>query len=783
MSPMELESDPSTQPTSETASEPPPLVLNPDPSGTQQHPHLQSEIQMSEAGLADNGVEHRHRAKPAWMNRWRLFLFILGLLFLCAAVLGLIYYRHQRNNQRNSQATPCLSPACLRASARLVASGDPSTQPCSYFSSRCGSGRLSPDRGGGQGARGLPGHPQVQSEKAALPERTGTGHEGGGGGLTERKLLHRKTVLLQYLREILESKDRLNGSAAEKAKAFYNSCLDTASVETAGVEPFLALIQKVGGWAVSGQWKQADFNSTLILLMRDYNTFPFFKLYMGTDPRDTANGTLKRYIQIDQPNLLIPIEWNSRTNKSQVKAQTLRPFLALCQRYLSFLGATAGSSMIHAGTFMSLSSELAVSAAPPRYRRARGQLSQRVSIRELQSRAPAVDWLRCLQAVFHPLRVAADDLVLVHNLPYIAHMSPIIGKWLNKHELSSSGPLQTYMVLNLLHTLIPALDARFYDTARNLSVALGNADKAAPRWKYCVLETGRGLDPVLTHLLGERVAHREAGELILYIFYSLTAKLRERQWTHQRTLQSVMEKIESLVPRLWIPKELHSEAELDLLFAKVSLNGSFFSNYVQLLSLWQSRRSKPLMEQTEKTDILSVSPFVLDNKLLIPMGMFPPPFFHPTYPRAMNYGGIGFLIAKDILHLLLPRIYSQSESVRAEGECVWANFLNLTEKDSRAGASQWKAQQEAWVQYSALQIALQAYHQSLKQHPADTSISGLSYTRLFFSSFSQISCDSDPEFMPLEPSFLITAVCSKFNMCPSSLQCLSKAQQRLLQNC
>lgn len=31
----------------------------------------------------------------------------------------------------------------------------------------------------------------------------------------------------------------------------------------------------------------------------------------------------------------------------------------------------------------------------------------------------------------------------------------------------------------------------------------------APRWKHCVLETERGFDTVLTHLLRDRTEHRE----------------------------------------------------------------------------------------------------------------------------------------------------------------------------------------------------------------------------------------------------------------------------------
>ncbi|XP_026226305.1 kell blood group glycoprotein [Anabas testudineus] len=796
--PKELKSEPSIQQTSQPdrRSPPPPVFQQPlpnqDPSETQQPSHLHSELQLTEFSLTNTSVGHQHQAKLMCIKNRRLLLLLLGFSS-CAAILGLIYYMHQKCTLKNisndyaGAATPCLSQACIRASIRLSMFDDPFTQPCDYFLFTCGSDRFSPDSRGRQRGQGIPGHPQNQNKMAVWPEKRGQRIDGKDRGLTEEKILNRKTVLLQYLREILESIDKSRSSAAQKAKRFYSSCLDTTSIEAAGAEPFLTLIQKVGGWAVSGQWNQTDFNSTLILLMRDYNTFPFFNLYVGKNQNESTNGTTKRYIQIDQPDLLIPIEWNSKTNKSQVKAQTLRPFLLSCQRYLALLGATSSSSMIHEGTFMSLSSELAVASAPLDYRLSQGQLYKRMTIKELQGKAPAIDWLRCLRAVFHPQPLNADDHVLLHNLPYIVHMSSIIGKWLNKYELSSSGPLQTYMVLNLLHTMMPALDSRFSETAHNLSVALGNTEEVVYRWKYCLLETERGFYSVLTHLLSERTTHKEAEEIIQNVFSSFKSKLHELKWIDEKALQSIMKKTQSLIPRLFTTKVISSEAQLDLFFSKVSFSNSFFSNYIQLLSLWQKRRSQFLTYQTEETDILSVTPYIQDNELIFPMGMFTLPLFHPTYPRAMNYGVMGFLIAKDILHLLLPDIYNQSETVHTVGECVWTHYLTVTEKERRGeGFFLSKAQQqEVWVQYSALQIALQAYHQSFTNHPTDTSILGFSYTRLFFSSFSQINCDSDPyhQFMPLEPSFLITVMCVKSNLCPRSLQCPNKTQQNFLQKC
>ncbi|XP_010741752.3 kell blood group glycoprotein [Larimichthys crocea] len=783
MSETSRELEPSSQPEPERGLQLPPLLQPPLPTQDPSAPHQQTQLQILQLS------EQQHQQKPGWIKHQKLLVLLLGLS-LCAAILGLSYYMHHNlHNRRNNQTdteTPCLSPACQRASARLSMSADPFTQPCDYFLFSCGSDRLSPDSGVRQRGQGIPGHPQNHREKVVWPE--GQTKEREDRRLKEEKILDRKTVLLQYLREILESNNRPNSTAVQKAKSFYHSCLDTKSIESAGAEPFLTLIQKLGGWTVTGQWNRTDFNSTLSLLMKDYGTFPFFNLLVGKDPNESGQGTGKRYIQIDQPDLLIPIEWNSKTEKSQAKTQTLRPFLASCQKYLALLGAQPSVSMIHVGTFISLSSELAVAATPLQYRLSKGQLYQRMTIKELQSQAPAIDWLGCLQAAFHPLPLTEDDHVLLHNLPYIVRMSSTISRWLNRHELRTSAPVHTYMIFNLLHTMMPALDSNFSETAKNLSLALGDKEGVAPRWKHCVLDTERGFDLVLADLLSERTAHREIEEIIQNIFSSFKSKLRELKWTNKRSFQLVMNKVHSLIPRLWTANEISSEAELDLLFSEMTVNTqSFFSNYVQLLSLWQKRLSKLLTEQTVAADILSVTPFLQGNELLFPMGMFAQPLFDPTYPRAMNYGVMGFLIAKDILHLILPDIYSQTETVRAVGKCVWAHYLTVTEKAGRDGRFSLSAaqQQEVWVQYSALQIALQAYRQSLKNNPSDTSIAGLSHTRLFLTSFSQVNCDSDPyrEFMPLEPSFLITVICAKSGLCPTSLQCPNKTQQDSLQTC
>ncbi|XP_037532536.1 uncharacterized protein kel [Nematolebias whitei] len=498
----------------------PPHPSQPPAPPTQDPHQLQSQSQDQPALQQEQASNLEHQEKPLWIKHQRVLLLVLGLT-VCAAISGLLYYIHHSLHRNTITVSPCLSLACRLAEARLSTSPDPFTQPCDHFLSTCGAAR-SQKSGGRQRGQGILGHPQNRMERSVWPEVRN--EQTINRSPVEEKTLSRKTVLLQNLREILETNYKSNSSAFQKTQHFYHSCMDMRAIETTGAEPFLKLIQKLGGWAVSGQWNKTDFNTTLGLLMRDYGTFPFFNLYVGKDPEEAASRRTKRYIQIDQPELLIPIAWDNKTQKSKAEPQALRPFLASCQSYLALLGAPQSEHMKHVGMFLSLSSELAVAASPLYHRQSKGLLHQRVTIKELQ----------------------------------------------------------VSLLLN----------------------------------------------------------------------------------------------------------------EINACFIAVS---------------------------------------------------------------------------------------SHNKIVHAVGDCVWAHYLNATDKTGRRGVLPLSAaqQQEVWVQYSALQVALQAYYRSLNQDPADTSLLGTYHVHLFLRAFSQINCDADPysESMPLDPSFFILVICANSNFCPSSLQCSIKRQQ------
>ncbi|KAJ8392883.1 hypothetical protein AAFF_G00070870 [Aldrovandia affinis] len=732
-----------------------------------------------------------------WGQQRRILLGLVCSSFV-SLLLGLAVYYHTPKKTTSPPGTPqqaplpCLSPACMKAAARLSVAADPFTQPCDYFLGSCGAGGQAVATRGRQRGKELNMGKRGREEWLAGKKRQGrevhlvTDIQTNTDALPDR-LSDRQTALLQAIREILESPDRPGSvnSAEQKVRRFYRSCMDTRTIEQLGSQPVLKLIDKLGGWAVSGKWNHSDFNFTLSLLMKEYSTFPFFSVYVGKDRNDSDSSSHRKYIQIDQPEFQIPVEWDSNENKSKLKLQNVRQSLSFHLQLLGLLGVPFGSTNLHTGLFLQLSSQLALAASPLTHRLQHKLLYQRMTVRELQAAAPAIDWLSCLQATFHPIHVSQSELVLLHNLPYIIHMSRTISKWQHNQEMSGSGPLHTFMVLSLLHKVIPALNSKFTEIQRNLSIGFGDTQEVVPHWNKCVLEAERGFDTVLMLLMRERVGERETKELMQDIYSSLKSKLSTLKWRDEESHSLVLNMVRSLTLRLSTSKENLSQSKIDQHYSEVPVSeDDYFSNYLQSLSLQQKRRNKCFL-QTTAPDIFSFTPSLASAEIDIPVGMFVPPFFHPSFPRAVNYGILGTLLAKEILHLLLPDIQSQSETPQRVSECVWAHYRRLTETSHKADPPPLTPaqQQEIWLQHTALHIALQAYNQRLLKCHGDTSLSSLSHTHLFLASFAQINCDSFNEPLPFEPFFLVTVICMNSDLCPRTMTCSHNSQQGFSQKC
>nr|XP_054093596.1 kell blood group glycoprotein isoform X7 [Callithrix jacchus] len=521
------------------------------------------------------------------------------------------------------------------------------------------------------------------------------------------------------LRRILEAQNSPHpGSGEEKAFQFYNSCMDTRAIEAAGAAPLRQVIEELGGWRISGNWTSLNFNRMLRLLMSQYGHFPFFRAYLGPHPAFPHTPV----IQIDQPEFDVPLK---QDQEQKIYAQIYREYLTYLSQLGTLLGGDPNKVQQHASLSISITSQLFQFLRPLEQRQAQGKLFQMVTIDQLKEMAPAIDWLSCLQATFTPMSLSPSQLLMVHDLEYLKNMSQLVEDLL----LKDRDFLQSHMILGLVGTLSPALDSQFQEARRKLSQKLRELTEqppmpARPRWMKCVEETGTFFQPTLAALFV-----REAfGPSTRSAVAQLRVEMGASEWT--------------LKPEL-------AQQE----YSDIQLGPSFLQS---VLSCVRSLRARivqsflrPFPPHRWQVSPWEVNAYysISDHVVVFPAGLLQPPFFHPDYPRAVNFGAAGSIMAHELLHifyeLLLPGgcLDCDTHALQEALLCLERHYAAFPLPNGTSFNNSLTFLENA-ADAGGLAIALQAYNKRLLWHHGETVLPNLDLTpqQIFFRSYAQVMC-------------------------------------------
>ncbi|KGL87076.1 Kell blood group glycoprotein, partial [Charadrius vociferus] len=520
------------------------------------------------------------------------------------------------------------------------------------------------------------------------------------------------------------------GSATEKAIQFYRSCMDTQRIESQGTQPLKDLLNQVGGWNITGVGKAKDFNETLQTLMSRYSTFPFFRVHVGPSPFDLKANI----IQIDHPEFEMPLESKFKDkNYLEVTYQRLKKGkIAIWCRDL--LELPPGSKWSFSVGYV---------VTPLQERRQRGMLFFRTTIRELQEKAPAIDWLSCLQAVFHPMPMNLSQPIAVHDMDYLRGMSQLIEQW-HKERV-----LHIYMIVCLVGNLSPALDSRFQDARLELSKILygkkGSRMIPAERWRKCLTDTSSFFEPVLGQMIVQEIFPQQTKTLAEQMFSeiqdALYGQLDQLEWMDEQTRQEAKVLVSKLQVEIGYPAHILQTAKVNLEYQNLEINeDTFFLNVVACLKVLRENSYLKLL-QHHSQDNWHVSPWAVHSyysmrhhMVVFPAGMFRSPFFHMEFPSAVNFGAIGVFMAHELLHTFYGYVLP--------GGCPSCNRSAL-QKSIDCLVEQYESYDfkvngtftllENTADTGGLAIAYQAYKNWLKKHKEkDLPKTGLSHDQLFY---------------------------------------------------
>ncbi|NXA55961.1 KELL protein, partial [Nothocercus julius] len=531
------------------------------------------------------------------------------------------------------------------------------------------------------------------------------------------------------------------GSAREKAVLFYQSCMDTQQIESQGIQPLKGLLSQVGVWNITGIGKAKDFNETLQTLMGRYNTFPFFSVHIGPSPSDPNTNI----IQIDHPEFEIPPESKFKEKKNYLEVTYQR--LKQGKNSWHLLGEPQDVPPGSFSLILSFISNLQQVITPLQERQQREMLFYRTTIRELQEKAPAIDWLLCLQATFHPVPLNLSQPVAVHDMDYLQGMSRLIEQW-QKQRI-----LHIYMMICLIGNLSPALDSRFQDARQELSRSLhgkiGSRMIPEDRWRMCLSETSFFFEPVLGQMIVQEIFPQQNKKLAEQMFSeirdALYSRLYQVEWMDEKTRVEAKVLISRLQVEIGYPAHILQTDKVNLEYQNLEVNQeTFLLNIVACLKTLRENSYQRLL-QHHSQDNWKISPWYIhsyyslgQHMVVFPAGMFRSPFFDPEFPSAVNFGAMGVFMAHELLHAFYNYVLPggcptcNRSALQQAIDCLVKQYESYSMFGFKTNGTFTLLENTA--DNGGLAIAYQAYKNWLKKHRREKDLPkiGLTHDQLFY---------------------------------------------------
>lgn len=648
----------------------------------------------------------------------RLLVLVCALslaLFICLLTLGVHY--------KSGHHGVCLSESCVAASSAVSSSMDRSVDPCQdFYSYACGG----------------------WVKQNPLPE--GKSRWGPFSNLWEHNVA--------IMKHLLENTTMKGLSQAEKkAQWYYQACMNEAKIESLGAQPLQEIINATGGWGLTEPWQKDNFQEVLRMVSANFRTTPFFTVFVSTDSK-SSNSNI---IQVDQSGLGLPSR-DYYLNKT-ANAKYLQAYLDFLVELGVLLGGSEETSKTMMQEIVDFETALANITVPQEERRDEEAIYHKMQARNLTTLAPAVDWMPLLRAMFAPVELNQSEPVVVYATEYLQKVSELI-------QNTNTSVLNNYMIMKVVRKMVSILDQRFQDAEhRFFEVMYGTKKSCSPRWKLCVSDTDSALGFALGALFVKETfaedSKTSAEDMVSMIKWAFEDSLKDTAWMDPETKKAAREKADAIYNMVGYPKFIMDPKELDKVFNDFEVVSElYFQNVMQYYN-FSGRVTADQLRKAPNRNQWSMTPATVNayynptkNEMVLPAGIFQAPFYSHSWPKALNFGGIGVVMGHELTHAFddQGREYdkdgnlrpwwknSSVEAFKRQTQCMVEQYGNYTINKEPLNGKQTLGENIA--DNGGLKAAYKAYVNWIRKNGEEDTLPALGLTnhQLFFVGFAQVWC-------------------------------------------
>lgn len=433
--------------------------------------------------------------------------------------------------------------------------------------------------------------------------------------------------------EELGSKEPEALSLEGKISNYYNSYMDTETLDEKGITPLVPSLARISEVATTQALTQVFGRS-----QRDGTASPL-SFYVGADRSDPDQHQLVLSIG----GLGLPDRDYYLLDTDEYK-DTRSEYVAHIERMLGF--ADVANADAKAAAVLSLETKLAELIWPRSQRRDRDLTYNPMTYLDFVGEYPGLDW----DAYFSAAGIENLESL---NVSYPSAMAPLIAliseayvddwvSYVTYHHISSNA--------DLLSTEINQENFFFYSTILN------GVPKQRERWERAVAKVGSlsGLgEPVGQVYVQQHFpesAKEKMEQLVENLRSALAQSITELDWMGEETKAEAKLKLNSFRPKIAYPNEWRDFSKVQIskddLFTNSSRLREFnYEDEINRLGTKTNREEWGMTPQTVNAYYNSAF-----NEIVFPAGILQPPFFDPAADMAVNYGGIGAVIGHEMGH-------------------------------------------------------------------------------------------------------------------------------------
>lgn len=537
---------------------------------------------------------------------------------------------------------------------------------------------------------------------------------------------------LQSLIEGLAAKASQEKGEAYQIGTLYNMAMDSVKLNADGYQPIVADLQEIAAM----KSKEDVFRQLIKQHMEIAN--PFFASYVASD----AGNSSAYLFQFYQAGTQLP---DRDYYLKPEHAETYKAYTAYMQKLFGMCGFTESEAAQKTAKVLALEKALAEIQYDKVTLRDPHKLYNKMSVDELQKLIPEIDWKAYIKALVPHMEVKEISAGPVDFMKGMAKL----------YANTDMETMKAYFEWNLISSAAPYLSDDFVQANFDFyGKVMSGKTEMKPRWKRSTATVNGMLGEAVGKMYVEKYFPASAKERILSLVENVRKAMGERMaantWMSDSTKIKGKEKLDAIIVKVGYPDQWRDYSALEIKEDSYWNNIKRYSRFENQYMI--SKLGKPVDRSEWHMSPQTVNAYYnpTTNEICFPAGILQPPFFYPNGDDAINYGGIGVVIAHELTHGFddKGRLFDKDGNLNDwwseqdaknfnERAQILVDQFNAIEVLPGLNANGQLSLGENIADNGGLNISFTALQMALKEHP-EKEIDGFTPEQRFFLSYATL---------------------------------------------